>query len=342
MFSPTRLVLLLTASLLLPSFAVAEEVDWTATFNDQPLNPNHVKNIEKALPTEPIVTPLKPRRVLVFSATSGFRHGSIPVGLFALESMGQSTGAYETVVSNDPANFEAEALKQFDTVILLNSTGDIFMPSNTKQLPLRDKFTDAQWNWLKQRNDRLIDNLIDYVEAGGGLVGIHAASDACYGHHEFGQAIGGQFWGHPWTANMNVTIVVEDPEHAINKPVFDGIDDFRIKEEIYQFSEKHYSRDRLRILLHLDPERSDEPKWPPKRKDGDFAVAWVQKVGEGRVFYTSLGHRHDIYWNPLLLKHYLAGIQFATGDLPADTTPSNKVELPNLSRGHDHHHDHKH
>ncbi|MBB6430410.1 ThuA domain-containing protein [Algisphaera agarilytica] len=343
MFKPASHVMLLCTALLLPATAGAEDFDWMPTYpEDKPVPADHAKNIDGAMPTEAIVAPLQPRKILVYSATAGFRHGSIPTGIYALTRMGETTGAFETVASNDPANFEPDALRQFDTVVLLNSSGNIFMPRDNHWVTIRDQFTDEQWNWLKQRNDRLVDNLIDYVEAGGGLVGIHAASDACYGHHEFGQAIGGQFWGHPWTANMNVTIVVEDPEHAINKPVFDGIDDFRIKEEIYQFSEKHYSRDRLRILLNLDPERSDEPKHAPKRTDGDFAVAWVQKVGDGRVFYTSLGHRHDIYWNPLLLKHYLAGIQFATGDLPADTTPSNKVDLPNLSRGHDHHHDHGH
>ena len=75
------------------------------------------------------------------------------------------------------------------------------------------------------------------------------------------------------------------------------------------------------MLLHLDPARSDEVKGL-KRKDNDYAVAWVQAVGEGRVFYTSIGHNPHIFYNPLMLKHYLAGIQFATGDLPADTTPS--------------------
>ena len=137
--------------------------------------------------------------------------------------------------------------------------------------------------------------------------------------------MGAYFWGHPWTAKTNVTIVVEDPEHEIIKPVFQGISDFRLQEEIYQFKEEPYSRKRLRILLHLDPERSD-PVDPAKvkRTDGDFAVAWVKDAGKGKVFYTSIGHNNHIFYNPLMLKHYLAGIQFAMGDLKADTIPSAK------------------
>jgi len=54
----------------------------------------------------------------------------------------------------------------------------------------------------------------------------------------------------------------------------------------------------------------------------DYGVAWIKKEGEGRVFYCSLGHREEIYWNPTVLKFYLAGLQYALGDLEADATPS--------------------
>ena len=129
-------------------------------------------------------------------------------------------------------------------------------------------------------------------------------------------------------SNNTVTINVEDQEHAVNAAVFKGIKSFSLKDEIYQFRDKPYSREKLRILLHLDPERSDKPKKIDKRADNDYAVAWVKALGKGRVFYSSLGHNDDIYWNPVILRHYLAGIQFALGDLKADTTPSAKLPKP--------------
>jgi type 1 glutamine amidotransferase len=134
-------------------------------------------------------------------------------------------------------------------------------------------------------------------------------------------------------ASHRVTIIVEEPDHALLQPVFDGQSDFRIKDEIYQFKDEPYSREKLRILLSIDVERSDPPhkKKPLRRADGDYAVAWVQSVGKGRVFYSSLGHNHETYSNPLMLKHYLAGIQFACGDLKADTRPSATIAVPNLS-----------
>lgn len=308
-------------SLLLMHHVLAAEVEWTPTFNDKPVPKQLVDDIESALPEQAIVEPESERKVLIFSATAGFRHGSIPVGKKALEMIGDKTGAYNTVISDDPSNFEPEVLETFDAVILLNPTQNFFMPGNKQ----KEQFTDEEWAWLKARHDRLVDNLIEYVKEGGGLMGIHAATDACYGHKDYGETIGGYFNGHPWRSNNHVTIEIEDPEHATMKPVFGSAEDFSLVEEIYQFREEPYSREKLRVLLRLDPEKSDKVKGI-RRDDNDFPVAWVQEVGDGRVFYTSIGHNNHIYTNPLMLKHYLAGIQFATGDLVGETTPSGKLE----------------
>ena len=302
-------------------------MDWTPTYNDKPLNEEQLERIEKALPEAPIVVPKEKRRILIFSATAGFRHRSIPVGKKALERLGEVTGAYDALISDDPVNFEPDALRRFDSVLLLSPTQDFFMPNNNE----RKNLSDQEWGALKKRHVRLVDNLVNYVKSGGGLMGIHAATDACYAHKEYGSTMGGYFWGHPWSAQHNVTIVVEDPEHATMRPVFGDLKDFRIKDEIYQFKEEPYSRDKLRVLLHLDPERSDPvDEASIHRTDCDFAVSWVQKVGQGRVFYSALGHNDHIYWNPLMLMHFLAGIQFACGDLEADTTPSSQIRIPNV------------
>ena len=114
------------------------------------------------------------RRVLVFSATQGYRHGSIPTGKPALEKMGEATDAFETVISDDPANFESEALAEFDAVILLSPTSDFFMPGKGQ----REQFSKEELAWLQQRHNRLVDNLVRYVEGGGGLMGIHSATDS--------------------------------------------------------------------------------------------------------------------------------------------------------------------
>ena len=88
------------------------------------------------------------------------------------------------------------------------------------------------------------------------------------------------------------------------------------KEEIYQLKDP-YDSSKVRMLLRLDPERSKMDVKGIRREDKDFGVAWIREWGKGRVFYCSLGHNDHIYMNPTVLKHYLAGIQWALGDLEA-------------------------
>jgi len=133
--------------------------------------------------------------------------------------------------------------------------------------------------------------------------------------------------GQPWF--QTVTLKNDDPDHPVNA-AFAG-KGCRIKEEIYQFRSP-YSRGVLRVLMSLDVAHSrmdrTNPaagKDPVHRTDDDFAVSWVRCWGAGRVFYCSLGHRRETFWNPMVLRHFLAGIQFAAGDLKADTTPSDAL-----------------
>ena len=88
------------------------------------------------------------------------------------------------------------------------------------------------------------------------------------------------------------------------------------KEEIYQLKDP-YDSSKVRMLLRLDPEKSKMDVRGIKREDKDFGVAWIREWGEGRVFYCSLGHNDHIYQHPTVLKHYLAGLQWALGDLEA-------------------------
>ena len=114
-----------------------------------------------------------------------------------------------------------------------------------------------------------------------------------------------------------VTVNVEEPDHAIVR-CFCG-PSFQHTDEIFQFS--HFSRKKVRVLLSLDTARTDMNKPGIFRKDGDFALSWVRNNGKGRVFYCEFGPQKDVYWNPKVLRHYLAGIQFAIGDLKAPAEP---------------------
>ena len=132
----------------------------------------------------------------------------------------------------------------------------------------------------------------------------------------------GRFSGHPWSEKVGIRI--DDPKHALTKS-FDG-EPFDIVDEIYQFTDPSHAdfRKKVRVLLTLDMTRT-APKG--HRADQDYAVAWVRKVGEGRLFYSSLGDRPHVFWDARILRFYQDGIQFALGDLEADTRPSAEVGI---------------
>jgi len=69
--------------------------------------------------------------------------------------------------------------------------------------------------------------------------------------------------------------------------------------------------------LRLDVSKTDDPG---RRDDKNYAVTWIRPYGTGRIFYCSLGHTARAYMSPAVLKHYLAGIQYAVGDLKADAS----------------------
>jgi type 1 glutamine amidotransferase len=279
-----------------------------------------VKEIEKALPETAPAKPAKARKVLAFTLASGYVHESIPYAAKAFDMMGKKTGAYETVISSDPSMFEEDKLKDFDAVLLISTTGEGFglKFGDFAKLPAEKK---AYY-------ERLRRNLLDYVGRGKGLMGIHAAGDSAYEWREYGNLIGGYFLAHPY---YDITVKIDDPTSPINA-AFHG-KEFKFHDEIYVFREEPYSRrfkdlpepysrDRLHILLSIDVPKSNLKK--QLRKDEDYAISWVQKVGSGRVFFCSLGHFNETYFSPMIMQHYLAGLQFALGDLQADTTPSNK------------------
>lgn len=297
------LVSLFSAALALCGLALPA----SAQKQPPPVTAEVIKKIETALPARAPAKPARPRKVLVYTLAKGYVHDSIPTGAKAIELMGKKTGAYEAVISRDPAMFEPDRLKEFDAIVMVSTTGELFGPPGKTDAPLKEQ----------ARNERLRNSLREFVARGKGLVGIHAASDSSYQWPEYGKMMGGYFNGHPWG---KITMKIDDPNNPVNA-CFHG-KEFTIQDEIYTFKAP-YSRDQLHILTSIDLEKSGITKGK-NREDNDYAVSWLHNYGKGRVFYCSLGHRNETFWNPTILQHYLAGIQFAIGDLRANATPSAK------------------
>ena len=322
-------VLMALAAAVLTAGLRAEE---KATVKD-----DEVQKMTAAMPDKPCVKPAKPRKLLIFTLAKGFPHSSIPVAAKAFEIMGEKTGAWTSVTSDDIQMFAADKLKDFDAVMMDNNTGTLFTDEALKK------------------------SLLDFVKSGKGIAGSHAATDCFYDWKEYGDMMGGYFAGHPFG---HISVKVDDTESPLTA-MFGG-KGFEIRDEIYTFRDP-YSREKLRVLMSIDweklkpvleqdqsrrieslkkkmedPNLSPEDKKKaekelgdaekyferlPRPKDSDYALSWIQECGKGRVFYCAFGHDHAIFWNKPILEHFLAGIQYAMGDLKADATPSAKANL---------------
>jgi len=277
-----------------------------------------IAKMRAAAPQQPRVPPTQSRKLLVFSRSWGYKHTARPFGAKALEIMGQKTGAYEAVLTEDDVLFELQNLKQFDAVVLNNTNEEIFLPEEFAKLP------PEQQAKARQRDEMLKKSFAEFLRAGGGLAVMHAGVASFREWPEFGEIVGARFDNHPWGAGSTVVLRVEEPEHPLMAAFKEPF--FIVTDEIYQVTDP-YARENLRVLMTVDPERTRTTPAQQKnvhRRDGDFAMTWIKTYGQGRVFYCALGHQHELFWNPIVLQHYLDGLQYALGDLKADATPSAK------------------
>jgi uncharacterized protein len=271
---------------------------------------DEVKKMEAALPTEAMAKPAKPRKLMVYVESKGFYHDSIPLIATTIKAMGDKLGTWETTYANDPSVFTAENLAKYDAIFMDNTVGEH---------PNTDEGKKA---------------LLDFVKGGKGFMACHAGADCNHSWAEYQELVGGEFFGHVW-GEPKASVRNEDPKNILCSML--PKEGFTAQEEYYTFKvptqqrPQAYSRDKLRILLSIDVATSKLDPSKGQFKDGDYAVSWIHPYGQGRVFYTSLGHRHEHFWSAPILKHYLAGFQYALGDLKADDTPSGTKDWKAIS-----------
>lgn len=219
-------------------------------------------------------------RVLYLTHSAGFTHDVLPHSEQVLQALGAKQG-WNVVATKDVGQLTAASLKDTAAVVLYT----------TGELPVSAQQQQELLAWLKE---------------GGALVGVHSATDTFYKWPAYGEIIGGYFDNHPW--HEEVGVIVEDRTHPSTKHLDER---FRITDEIYQF--RNWSRDNVHVLAKLDPESVDLTKKGVNRTDRDFGLSWTNTYGSGRVFYTALGHRREVWDDPRFQTHLIEGIRWAMG-----------------------------
>ena len=216
-------------------------------------------------------------KVLVFSKTMGFKHGSIPAGVAAIQKLGSENGfAVDTTKNADL--FTDENLKKYSTVIFLSTTGNV----------------------LDQNQEAAFER---YIQAGGGYVGIHAAADTEYDWGWYNDLAGAQFLSHP-RGMPTADFIIKDKNFKATQFFTDSV--WTRKDELYNY--KNINPD-INVLMTLDESTYEGGA------NGDFhPIAWYHDFDGGRAFYTGGGHADASFSEDLFLKHLLGGIQYAIGE----------------------------
>lgn len=275
------------------------------------------------------------KRLLLVTHSGGFIHDSLGTAEDVLAAIGPKNGFAVTTYrfTGDPSDAKAFAKYGDD---FRKRTGKTVEPENCGRINKDTlKNFDAVLFYttgsrkpgqIAPLTEEEVGDLIDWVKAGGAFTACHSGSDTLYTSPRYGELVGGYFVNHPWT--QKVKLVDEDPNHPAALGFRSGAE---IDDEIYQFVAP-YSRDKLHVILKIDNNSIDADKKDKdgksqiKRDDKDFAVAWCQEVGKGKSFYTSLGHRKEVWNDPRFQEHLIGGLRWATNQFPGDATPSAKLK----------------
>lgn len=214
---------------------------------------------------------------LVFSKTAGYRHASIPTGIAAIEKLGEENG-FGVDTTEDATDFTDENLAQYDAVIFLSTTGDVL-----------DGAQEAAFE--------------RYIQAGGGYVGVHAASDTEYQWPWYAGLVGAYFAGHP--AQQTATVKVA----GRSNPSTEDLPNRWVRfDEWYNF--RSNPRGDVRVLATLDERTYDAGS---TAMGEDHPIAWCHSYDGGRSWYTAMGHTDASFSEDLFLSHLLGGIEQSAG-----------------------------
>lgn len=219
-------------------------------------------------------------RVVVVTHTAGFRHSSIPIAESTIAQLGRESGTYEAVFCRNAEDVQRmltpAALANAAAVVFANTTGNIGIPD--------------------------LSAFLAWIAAGRGFAGFHSASDTYHDAPAYLDMLGNEFDTHG--NQTEVEAVVEAPTHPAVAHLGAR---YRVFDEIYRF--RRSNRSAVTPLLTLD--RFPADGLPRAGEAADLPLAWSKSHGSGRVFYTALGHREELWQDARFQQHVLGGIRWA-------------------------------
>ncbi len=238
-----------------------------------------------------------PIRVLYLDQSVGWRHRPVTrpaEGLApseaAMIAIGKASGAFETQVTQDAREITPERLKNVD-VLVFYTTG---------ALPI----SPEAWAAVQQR----------FAAGKLGFVGLHSAADTAWGYEgpglDYTRFVGGQFAGHPWTEDQKVRVKAID-NHPLAAPWGRSVD---LVEEIYQY--KRFDPAAVRVIQSLDYSGT------PLKRPYAVPVSWVRSVGNGRLFFTNLGHNEATWADPRFAEQIVRAVRWTAWKARGDATPN--------------------
>lgn len=263
-----------------------------------------------------------PKKVLFFTKSAGFEHSPIKRGRDGglgmaeriLTDLGKEHG-FEVVASKDGRLFDPDKIGGWDAFAFY-TTGNLSIPGTDKTPPISADGEKA---------------LYDAIRGGKGFISMHSATDS-FGHHPprdkgaedpFVQMIGGEFIVHG--AQQKVTIEVADPHFPGLENGFGESGEFTLLDEWYAL--KNMPED-----LHVIMVQSTKGMQGHMYERPNYPMTWARNFGKGRVFYTSMGHREDVWENPKYQGLLMGALAWATGKVDANIEPNIRKVTPHYDQ----------